>query len=633
MERTVRKFFDVLDDRSFIRRYWIWIFIVSYACKWIYLFHKVDFTSEFPIVDDDYVQYYARVLRIFEFLKHGHFWGYDPYEMAGYPAILREVGTFFMAVIAYALSGLLSAKTTVLWCEIIGNVGVPLLIIPTIRNFGGKKAHVLAGFAMFAVMYGGIDMLSTVAITQGIFGFLMGCFVAVWHVSLFWRWLHDKRWSSCAWLAFASVVLPQVHPSAAVIGAVPLSLMLLLRAKYLRAREWAQLLGVLAVALAGNLYWIRGYLAYSDWIDVLFYWPSGWGWFWQLTIPFQPTWFYCIRAFVHVALIGACVFSLRLLKSKAPPLFIVFVGWLAWMSLIVFEGSFVPFINTLQPFRFVFALWLVIVVCCAVGFDETAYKLRTKIIGVEFMLIGLLAGWLQVLTITSGNNVPLFTTRLTDGQTPFLNYMCHAPSFDGRLMLECGYRRLPNIADITAVLSKRPLLGGHDPGNFLKARFTLFGGIDINLPADPTLKKFPVAFGRPLIQFRTKPNLFLDYLRLYNVTDIAAWSADTIYLLNQFPALLTLTGKIGEYNMYHVRDISPSWFQQGAGRLTMDYDQLTITNASPGIILLKCHWIRTLKITPALPMRPVYLMKDPVPFIEIDNTRRADVIRIYNDGL
>jgi hypothetical protein len=620
------------NSQSFWRRHWIWLFVLSYACKWIYLFHRVDFSSDFPIVNNDYIQYYARVLRIFEFLKHGRFWGYDPYEMAGYPAVLREVGTFFMAVLAYGLSALFSVKTTVLFCEMAGHLLVPLLIVPTIRNIGGSKENAAVGFAILVVMYGGVDLLSSVVITQGIFGFTLACFVAIWHTSLFWRWLVRKEWSTWGWLLFASVVLPQLHPSAVIIGLVPMVVLFAAYVRQFRARDVIQLVVVVAIAIAGNWYWVRPYLAFSSWVDLLPYWQSGWTWFYQLTVPAQSTWYYAVRAFAHLLLLGVLVASLRATFRISKFNFYVLASWIAWLALMVFEGSYFPFIKTLQPFRFVLAFWLVIIVVAASQFEISRFKPKEQTAFGVFMIVVLIAGWYQTVNMAR-TTIPLFTTRLGKTQQPFLDYVRSAPPFSGRLLLECGYRRIPNIDDICAVLSKQPLLGGHDPGNFLKARFTVFGGIDQNLPADYDMKEKPVAFGRPLITYFDNEGLLTGYLRLYNVTEIAAWSAQTVRILNQFPDVMTLNGKKGEYSMYDVHLGTPTWFVRGSGDLLADYDEIKIANASTGRIVLKFHWIKTLKCDPPLPMRPVFLMGDPVPFIQLDNAMGSKNIRIFNAGV
>ena len=67
--------------------------------------------------------------------------------------------------------------------------------------------------------------------------------------------------------------------------------------------------------------------------------------------------------------------------------------------------------------------------------------------------------------------------------------------------------------------------------------------------------------------------------------------------------------------------------------MTLDYDRVRIENASVGRLVVKTHWIDTFKAEPDVPLSPVYLLDDPVPFIAVDNAVGHKDILIYNAGL
>jgi hypothetical protein len=62
-----------------------------------------------------------------------------------------------------------------------------------------------------------------------------------------------------------------------------------------------------------------------------------------------------------------------------------------------------------------------------------------------------------------------------------------------------------------------------------------------------------------------------------------------------------------------------SWFARGSGTVRADYNCLEVSEASPGGLVLKYHWLNTLVASRALSLRPVYLGDDPEPFIAIEN--------------
>jgi len=69
---------------KFINDGWPVVFLLLHAVKMFAWFHRVEWHSALPIVNHDFIIYYARMLRFHEFVaRSGRFWGYDPTNMAG----------------------------------------------------------------------------------------------------------------------------------------------------------------------------------------------------------------------------------------------------------------------------------------------------------------------------------------------------------------------------------------------------------------------------------------------------------------------------------------------------------------------------------------------------------------------
>jgi len=91
--------------------------------------------------------------------------------------------------------------------------------------------------------------------------------------------------------------------------------------------------------------------------------------------------------------------------------------------------------------------------------------------------------------------------------------------------------------------------------------------------------------------------------------------------------------KVGFYRLFKVRRKS-NWFLKGSGDLNFDLDRIEIGNPSAEDIILKFHWIKTLRTNSEISIKPVYIKDDPIPFIKItgipENTKE---ILIYNGPL
>src|SRR5581483_8043171 len=68
--------------------------ILMNAAKLAHWLRRIDLRTGLPIVNAEYLEYYARALRAHEFLARSQrLWGFDPFSMAGSPAgFFNEAG-------------------------------------------------------------------------------------------------------------------------------------------------------------------------------------------------------------------------------------------------------------------------------------------------------------------------------------------------------------------------------------------------------------------------------------------------------------------------------------------------------------------------------------------------------------
>ncbi|MCB4755749.1 MAG: hypothetical protein LHV69_01715 [Elusimicrobia bacterium] len=538
--------------------------------------------------------------------------------MAGYiSGPIHEGGSIFTSIASHLLSYFIPISKTLLSIELAYFFLAPFFIILFIRNWGGTREQSWIGFGICTLMFCGLSFWDNL---YGLLGFQLSCFMGLWLVSFFWKWIGKGDLKSWAILTIGLSVIFQIHPATLLIIGVPMALIYFINSRTLKLYQHA-LIGVTGIiVLVANLYWIKPYLAFKDWQTITPYYMT-------LSLknlvnfhgPIQEYWGNSVRRVVSYLLIYLSIRALLKIHSTSPAKAWVLISWASFLAIISLLGSHLPFIRNQQPHRFLIPLFLLLTGISPFALDAfLLLRKKTMAFILPFVLVFAIL-WFPNLS---------FQFDLTQNQKEFIKHVKRISPLPGRLLIECAEKSTAHFSDYIPFTSGQLILGGSNPGNFLRTKFTVFKGNYSD--GFRSVENRPMVFDRLLSEFNEEK--FMSYLDLYNVSNIAAWSSKSTEILNSFVKILSYEGRFGDHNFYKVKRKS-NWFFVGSGDLRMEYDKLFVKRASTGRIVIKSHWINTFKCNPPLPIKPVYLKDDPVPFISIDNSTGIENIEIFNAGL
>jgi hypothetical protein len=119
------------------------------------------------------------------------------------------------------------------------------------------------------------------------------------------------------------------------------------------------------------------------------------------------------------------------------------------------------------------------------------------------------------------------------------------------------------------------------------------------------------------------------FLRRYNVHWVMAWTPESKQSFDGRVGLLRRLKEIGGLAFYEVVAPVDSFFERGAGKLSVELDQIRLENVVPenGRVVLRYHYYEHLVAEGARGLRPYPIPGDQVPFIEVVEPSSTVTIR------
>ena len=132
-------------------------------------------------------------------------------------------------------------------------------------------------------------------------------------------------------------------------------------------------------------------------------------------------------------------------------------------------------------------------------------------------------------------------------------------------------------------------------------------------------------FARPIEQFSF--HQLKEYMELYNIKWIISFYPSSVECFNSYPEYFIFKEKIGVFSIYEVNR-EPNYFIRGEGSIIADFNTIELSEIKGEEIIIKYHWISTLKTKPERPIEAIKMLEDPNGFIKIINP--PTTLLIYN---
>lgn len=599
----------------------------------------------FTINDHPLHYYYSQITAEF-FAGRRAFWGYDPNFMAGYAKTMIFPTGCTMPELVAVIFGRGSPAAFRWW------VASTMFLPPF---FLGLAARTAAGsWSAFAISF----CLSVAwvwcgwpfsYVTWGMAPFIFGVAASVLAAVTLARWLDEPSWGRLIGGGLLAVVSTIAHPCSPVILVLILAPAYALRARALSGRDHCLAWCVPVVALVCWSPWWLPALRLRETFgstETGFVNENIRGRLKELAVAQFPE-----ETALLVAGLGAVPALWGIGRAR---MCVIVVGAVEFFVFTYF-GSASEWIWKLQPGRYTQPLYATLIVLVGAGWARMTARLAERPRGrgewLRFAVlavtssVGLCLVSPKVAGYLSSGRRPPMPSKLTPAVAQMIEFLRGHVDSSGRVLFEDrGVLDLgpldpfegSNPSALLPLLAPAQYIGGPYLKTHLKANFTqcgdgkIFGRDLAEQPIDvATIQRYAELYNIRWAVLRFSP--FTEHelrekereLRERGVqvpkNFAVYWSAPLARLADNNPDVFRPLAQFGLIRVYELNR-EPNWAVVGRASVEAAPDRLDVTSAqadASGRLVLSYHWISTLRST--VPLRPISLADDPVPFIEVEN--------------
>lgn len=592
-----------------------------------------------PIVFDDHaLQYYYGLLGSRFLAESLTMQGYDPHFMAGYP----KTPIYYPSSRPYEVSlwvfSRFDPSRVFNWTVFTLLAAGPVLMYAAAWGLGLSAAERLVVAALSAVPHLLVPIADFYRYLEpaGMHSYVFASSLSVLVVALFARFARHGGVVPGAALCVTIPVLCLAHTGAIVVAAPAIALTYLVYLRRLGVAGHAVLAAIAVTTVLVNWPWLEGQLLFGHYADLRdFYTAAGRahmapaGGFWAPLRTHVPS--PAALALLPVVFGGAGL--MLWWRTRRWFLLLTVLPQIAFLFLLSFYayplGLSVP-----TPGRFTLPLGLYLffptahAVVAVIGACSRAAgaAVRRPVAG-HVAVAGLLAAiavgaWLGGVPAKLWRWYSFPDIEAWQGFTrhgmALIRWLGEHTDHEGRLLHEETDR------------------GSHQYyGSHMPALIPLYTGLELaGGPAPHALLKHNLLrfeagtlLGQPLEQL--PEDTVRRYFDLYNVRWVLCWTPQAKRYLASLEGA-SLVGHYDKFTLFRV-GAAPSFFMEGAGRVEARENEIVLRDvaAPSGRIVLKYHWLETLRTRPARRIEPLHVPEDPVPFIAVVDPPRE--LAIYHD--
>lgn len=628
-----------------MRKHAVWIFlgiVVAFHVALTLRFEPLEVVfGPDPITIVDYGTHYQQTFRAAQaFEQSGRLWSYNPHLLAG-----QLSGVIFDA----------DNKLYEVFTIALGIVGVPLhtghnlfvllvhlLVAPVLYSaarlfgLGRGAATIVLGLGSACWFF---DAFAHLLWWVGMISFGFSSVLALLPVALFYRWLVDRRPVHVVLMGLLLALIHTLHPYSFFVLVVPMGFLFLRARSRLSWREQLAVVGCAVFAIVCNLWWLAvairfwhyildsGYLLDATARQLVFDYLG------LLKEPSQTGLMAVRSAFRFLALFGG-LFGLLMWRRERDDRFGLFAATLGTLLCAAYLGGYLAPLRQIQPYRFSLPATFFALIPAAAFLVAAVREWRETRLPRLIVALGLLAILVAVPRFARDmiyflpEAVPRHTQPLL---VPPFNINSGA-SFGAIIWPEpFDFSHSPIRTDEKALVQ---FVRDHDDGSgrwlvdwWLLAEHLawatdaqILGGFrEFNLAHSDAnwFRRYPDGTA-------PEPEAFERYLEQYNVKWVVV--STSVPALESRRDLLKLESTVFGTRFYRTR-VPSSYFEDGgSGEVTASLDRIEVRGSRGGDLVLRYHFLETLRCRPDCSVYRAEALGDRVGFIGVRGAPRDFVI-------
>ena len=549
----------------------------------VYLFFPYSKCIKEPAVKYDYGYYYSMALNSTKYLKSSfRLWGYNPFFEAG-----ELEGNAFSAKIIIPFNLLFDR---IIASPVIYNAAVMilLLVIPLLLGMCARVLKFPSSVQCYSVVLCAFFLLGTDIgkefVRIGHFGFLSSMMFCCCAGAFLWRYCEDKRkLSLCGHLLFSSLALWSHLLAPFVMTPLCASILVCQRKKLSRIDYLILFLGSLVFVILTNALWIIDFVHYM----IKRYQHSSFSQFLQSSLLEN------LKNFGNLSFLLLVVGYFIWVPMKKT-IFKVTIVPVVFLLLISVLGSQMG-LGDLQPTRFLIPLAFILIISILASNMKWAWGMA--------MIFSV-----NVMFTASKTTLPPIGCGLTANANDFISFMKDNLSPRHRIHIQDSRHLKYFDSRFVQIISSLTGL------STLATRF----------PFPPTFVQFieDRLFNRRLAEFSFEH--LRNYIELYNIGYFLVFDKGAKDYFACNPDFEEIYQQ-GDKSLFGLKKSQFSFCYRCQANVSFDLDKVEVSAAKDPVTTLSLHYFPHMEVIPAdLVLRPVFLLDDPTPFIQVVNNRITD---------